>query len=140
MADGLVHRVVPADVLAKHDEPARDLEQRRGVQTARAVERRLLGAHLAWQTRKYLRANPQVRLQGRKLCPYRFDRRLATQSAARAGEHVARQPFKIDRHLRREQDLQNILIIIEITVLDAQHILSATNDSLGQQESQRKLL
>jgi hypothetical protein len=69
-ADHLVHRVVPAHVLAENQQLPPFVEDRGGVQSARVSERRLLGAHFVRQCGKHFLRDGNAGVHGRKVLMY----------------------------------------------------------------------
>ncbi len=82
VADDLVDGIVPADILAEHNEFSAGVKQRRGVQAAGAVECLLGRPHLLRQACQEFHVDPHVGLNRWKLALDGIDRCFAAQSAA----------------------------------------------------------
>src|SRR2546426_1067979 len=74
-------------------------------------------------------------MDGRKLSLNRFDGRFSAQSAARAGEDVTGELFKVDGNFGSEQDVQNVLLFVTAAVLDTKNILPAMNNPFSKKKT-----
>ena len=134
-ADQLVDGIVPADVFERADEPARRVEERDRVQTARLVEQALHSPELVWKPENRRRRDDRPVAERSALDVDHVQRRFAADAAARRGVEVALRP---ELELASDRDADDVVVLLftgNAAITNALDICLAGDQALGEEEA-----